>query len=56
MAEIMMEEFWEIHNHIRRYMIYTLPKNFNELPHYPSPNELKRFILIKGKGTLERVG
>lgn len=37
-------------------MIYTLPKDFNKIHHYPSPNALKRLILIKGKGSLEKVG
>ena len=50
-----MTEFWEIYNGEKRYMIYTLPKDFNKLPSYPSPAALKRFILIKGKGSIERV-
>lgn len=36
-------------------MIYTLPKDFNKMPCYPSPAALKRYVLIKGKGSIERV-
>ena len=56
MADIMNEELWETYNDKKRFMVYTLPSNFNKLPHFPSPNDLKRFILIKGKGNLERLG
>lgn len=53
MADIMTEELLDGQ---KRSMIYTLPKDFNKLPHYPSPHALKRLILIKGKGSLEKVG
>jgi hypothetical protein len=36
-------------------MVYTLPQDFNKLPHFPSPDQLKRYILLKGKGSMERV-
>lgn len=36
-------------------MIYKLPENCLEMKHFPSPKDLKRKILLKGKGKLEKV-
>lgn len=55
MAAIMTEEFYEIHEGKKRFMVYLLPKDFNKVPNYPCPENLKRCILIKGKGSLETI-
>ncbi len=36
-------------------MIYKLPNDCLEMNHFPSPSKLKRKILLKGKGKLEKV-
>jgi hypothetical protein len=55
MAEILEKELVEVKNFERVSLIYKLPENCLEMRSFPSPKELKRKILIKGKGKLENV-
>ena len=54
MADILIKELQEIQNFENVSMIYKLPDNCLELKNFPSPKELKRKILLKGKGKLEK--
>jgi hypothetical protein len=53
MAEIMKHELWE--RGYPRFLVYKLPDEAETQRYYPSPNELKRCILLKNKGNLSDV-